>query len=167
MKIAGIDCESIPARQQHLAKDVTMNTTYADNVKRPPYSWWVDRQVYFGMRIGGDGLIGPCPSCHQGDDRFGVRKTDGLFSNRKDCCTPKQIFQAIRNAGWQSGKKQDSGKELEGAARVIHANNSEAKAIEKTIKKGVVPTNAGHSKAGKSAQGFLDVSDNSRQGKSA
>ena len=115
-------------------------------------------------------MVGPCPACGKGENRFGVRAGDGLFSKRPGggtqtklpnsdagrrkprkrkavddppCdCSPKDIFKACRDAGWDPGSRQEkrSRDELEAAAKGLRKPIPDILKKPVILAEGVIPT---------------------------
>ena len=64
--------------------------------ERPIPAWWREHAERLGLRKVGGELVGPCPNCGTGDNRFAVRLSDGLI-NCRQCGAFKRI---LRAAGW-------------------------------------------------------------------
>ena len=97
----------------------------------PSFEWWQDRAADLHLKMEGGELKGPCPSCG-GDDRFHVRKKDGLVGCR-GCNDYPAVLKA---AGWEFQKGSNGGftpkakhPEFDKTLRMVNESDAEAAGI--------------------------------------
>lgn len=72
--------------------------------KRPTPAWWREHAERLDLRREGGELVGPCPNCKKGDNRFAVRLSDGLIH----CRICKSFKRILRAAGWEYSASKPS-----------------------------------------------------------